>query len=62
MFRRGPGSYSVSEFAKTFGILIFFFFEAGFICVTLAKLEVTLQSRLTFNSEIYLPLPSNYLY
>jgi hypothetical protein len=35
----------------------FFFFEKGFLCVTLADLELTLKTRLASNSEIHLPLP-----
>jgi hypothetical protein len=33
------------------------FSEAGFLCVALAVLELTLQTRLAWNSEIRLPLP-----
>jgi hypothetical protein len=36
-----------------------FWFETGFLCVALAFLELTLQTRLASNSEIYLPLPSS---
>jgi hypothetical protein len=35
----------------------FFFVETGFLCVALAVLELTLQTRLALNSEIRLPLP-----
>jgi hypothetical protein len=43
-------------------VIIFFggggwFFETGFLCIALAVLELTLESRLTSNSEIRLPLP-----
>ena len=34
-----------------------FFFETEFLCITLAVLELTLQTRLALNSEICLPLP-----
>ena len=33
------------------------FFETGFLCIALAVLELTLQTRLASNSEICLPLP-----
>jgi hypothetical protein len=33
------------------------FFETGFLCGALAVLELTLQTRLSSNSEIYMPLP-----
>jgi hypothetical protein len=36
---------------------VFGFFETGFLCVALAVLELTLQTRLALNSEIHLPLP-----
>jgi hypothetical protein len=41
-----------------FCFVLFCFFETGFLCVTLAVLELTLQTRLASNSEILLPLPS----
>jgi hypothetical protein len=34
-----------------------FVFETGFLCVALAVLELTLETRLASNSEIRLPLP-----
>jgi hypothetical protein len=37
--------------------LFCFVFEAGFLCVALAVLELTLKTRLALNSEIRLPLP-----
>lgn len=33
------------------------FSEAGFLCVPLAVLALTLETRLTWNSEVHLPLP-----
>jgi hypothetical protein len=39
------------------GWLVFRFSETGFLCVALAVLELTLQTRLASNSEIHLPLP-----
>jgi hypothetical protein len=33
------------------------FFKRGFLCIALAVLELTLQTRLASNSEICLPLP-----
>jgi hypothetical protein len=33
------------------------FFETGFLCVALAVLELTLQTKLALNSEICLSLP-----
>jgi hypothetical protein len=38
-------------------LFIFGFSEIGFLCVALAILELTLQTRLASNSEIRLPLP-----
>jgi hypothetical protein len=38
-------------------IYLFWFSETGFLCVALAVLELTLQTRLASNSEIRLPLP-----
>jgi hypothetical protein len=47
--------------ARAVGTLSFFFFfffsKTGFLCVALAVLELTLQTRLASNSEIRLPLP-----
>jgi hypothetical protein len=40
-------------FLFSFGLV----FETGFLCVALAVLELTLQTRLALNSEIHLPLP-----
>jgi hypothetical protein len=40
-----------------FGVFLVCFFETGFLCVVL---ELTLQTRLTSNSEIHLPLPPKY--
>jgi hypothetical protein len=37
--------------------LFFCFFETGFLCIILAVLELTLQTRLALDSEIHLPLP-----
>ena len=33
-------------------LLLFFFFETGFLCVALAVLELALWTRLVLNSEI----------
>ena len=33
------------------------FFETGFLCVALAVMELTLETRLASTSEICLPLP-----
>jgi hypothetical protein len=33
------------------------FFETGFLCIALAVLELTLETRLASNSEIRRPLP-----
>ena len=41
-----------------FCFVLFVFFKTGFLCVALAVLELTLQTRLSSNSEIHLPLPS----
>jgi hypothetical protein len=38
-------------------LFVCLFFEAGILCVSLAVLEITLQTRLALNSEIHLPLP-----
>jgi hypothetical protein len=38
-------------------IYLFWFFETGSLCIALAVLELTLQTRLASNSEIRLPLP-----
>ena len=38
--------------------VLFLFFETGFLSVALAVLELTLQTRLAWNSEIHLPLPA----
>jgi hypothetical protein len=40
-----------------FFFFFFWFYKTGFACVALAVLELTLQTRLASNSEIYLPLP-----
>jgi hypothetical protein len=40
-----------------FVCLFYCFFETGFLCVVLAVLELTLETRLASNSEIRLPLP-----
>ena len=37
-------------------VFVLCFFETGFLCVALAVLELTLQTRLALNSEICLPL------
>jgi len=37
---------------------ILFYFETGFLCIALAVLELTLQTRLATNSEILPSLPS----
>jgi hypothetical protein len=43
---------------KVFFVFCFFWFlETGFLCVALAVLELTLETRLASNSEIHLPLP-----
>ena len=39
------------------GCLFVCLFETGFLCIALAVLELTLQTRLALNSEIRLPLP-----
>ena len=49
----------------SFGESVFFFFffffylpfQTGFLCISLAVLELTLQTRLSSNSEVCLPLP-----
>ena len=38
-------------------LFLFLFFQTGFLCIALAVLELTLQTRLASNSEICLPLP-----
>jgi hypothetical protein len=38
-------------------LFLFWFYETGFLCVPLAVLELTQQTRLTLNSEICLFLP-----
>ena len=40
-----------------FVCLFFGFSETGFLCIALAVLELTLQTRLAWNSEIRLSLP-----
>jgi hypothetical protein len=40
--------------------LLFCFVLTGFLCIALAVLELTLQTRLASNSEICLPLPPKY--
>jgi hypothetical protein len=40
-----------------FCFVFFFVIEIGFLCVALAILELTLKTRLAWNSEIHLPLP-----
>ena len=41
-----------------FPFFFFFkFFETGFLCVSLAVLELILYTRLALNTEIRLPLP-----
>ena len=47
-------------FVFCFGWLVFcfvLFFETGFLCIALAVLELTLETRLASNSEIRRPLP-----
>jgi hypothetical protein len=44
-------------FVCLFVCLFCFVFETGFLCVALAILELTLQTRLALNSEICLSLP-----
>jgi hypothetical protein len=44
-------------FCFLFLFLFLFFFETGFLCIALAVLDLTLQTRLALNSEIHLPLP-----
>jgi hypothetical protein len=41
-----------------FCFFVFCFFKTGFLCIALAVLELSLQTRLASNSEIRLPLPS----
>jgi hypothetical protein len=63
---RGEESFKFTE-VSTFYVAVtkrcclllgfFFFFETGFLCVVLAVLELTLQTRLASNSEIHLLLP-----
>jgi hypothetical protein len=46
-----------------FCFVLFWFgfgFETGFPCVALAVLKLTLQTRLTLNSEVCLPLSPDY--
>jgi hypothetical protein len=45
------------KFCFCFFVFIFSFFETGFLCVALAVLELTLETRLDSNSEIGPPLP-----
>ena len=53
-----PSLYLVSRFKKIYiFIYLFWFFETRFLCVALAALELSLQTRLALNSEIHLPLP-----
>jgi hypothetical protein len=40
-----------------FCLFVCLFFETGFLCVALDVLELTLQTRLAWNSKIHLPLP-----
>jgi hypothetical protein len=49
--------FFVFLFACLFFLFLFLFFETGFLCIALAELELTLQTRLASNSEIRLPLP-----
>ena len=42
-----------------FVFLFFFFFETGFLCIVLAVLELTLQTRLASNSEIHPPVSAS---
>jgi hypothetical protein len=48
---------SFSFFLFCFVLFCFCFFETGFLCVALAVLELTLETRLASNSEIRLPRP-----
>jgi hypothetical protein len=50
-------SFHYGERRFTVQFLFFSFFERGFLCVALAVLELTLQTRLALNSQISLPLP-----
>jgi hypothetical protein len=43
-----------------FQVNLIFFFEVGFLYVALAILGLALQTRLTSDSEICLPLPPEY--
>ena len=53
-------TFGISVFYPWFGRK-FFFSKTGFLCVALAVLALTLQTRLASNSEIHLPLASQVL-
>ena len=48
---------TTTQLVLVFGFWFCFLSETGFLCVALAVLEPTLQTRLASNSEIHLPLP-----
>lgn len=49
---------------KTYFLVVFgfwfFFLRRGFLCLALAFLELTLDTKLSSNSELCLPLPPEY--
>ena len=45
-----------SSFVFCFFLISWFFLETGFLCMALAFLDVTLYTRMAWNSEIHLPL------
>ena len=61
--KQKPQYYSVEtkficiNYFINFFYLFVLFFETGILCIALAVLELTLQTRLASNSEICLPLP-----
>ena len=52
-----PGRTGTRSWIVQILFVCLFLFETGFLCVALAVLELTLQTRLASNSEIHLPLP-----
>lgn len=56
-FYRGLDTSQDSKSQATFLFVCFSFFERELLCVALAILELTLQTRLDLNSEIHLPQP-----
>jgi hypothetical protein len=50
------GSWYMCQVVEAFSFCFVLFFETGFLCVALAVLELTLETRLASNSETRLPL------